>query len=103
MKTIIKALGTISTLTIIITMLYFLGLYGNFTQLILVLTIAGAIINISFLFLYDWMMNKDKELEDMDKTIDLTRDYMVEHVEGKGGTHDINRIKIALAELDKKK
>ncbi len=103
MKTIIKALGMSGAGTIVFATAYFIQLYINLTQLIVSLGIAGLLILASFLYIYNWMMNKDKELEDMDKTIDLTRDYMVEHVEGKGGTHDINRIKIALAELDKKK
>ncbi len=76
MKTITKALGTISVLTIVITMLYFLELYRDLTQLILVLTISGSIINIGFLFIYEWMQKKDEEIQELNKSIDLTRDFV---------------------------
>ncbi|KKN59038.1 hypothetical protein LCGC14_0545930 [marine sediment metagenome] len=76
MKTITKVLGLISIITIGITMSYFLELYRDFTQLILVLTISGLIINIGFLFIYEWMQKKDEEVEELNKAIDLTRDYV---------------------------
>ena len=76
MKTITKALAWISSFTIGITTFYFLELYKDFTQLILVLTISGFIILIGFLFIYEWMQKKDEEVKELNKSIDLTRDYM---------------------------
>jgi len=76
MKTITKALGTVSILAVIITMLYFLELYTNFTQLILVLTISGLIIVIGFLFIYEWMKATDEKVEELDKSSDLTREFV---------------------------
>lgn len=76
MKTITKALAWISAITITITTFYFLELYKDFTQLILVLTISGFIILVGFLFIYEWMQKKDEEDEELNKAIDLTRDYV---------------------------
>ncbi len=78
MKTITMALAMISSITIGITMAYFFELYKDFTQLILVLTISGFIILTGFLFIYEWMQKKDEELKEMNKSVDLTRDYIRE-------------------------
>ena len=78
MKNIIKALGIFGTLAIIFATGYFIKLYVDFTQLILSLGIAGVLILAAFLYIYNWMKNKDEELYESNKAIDLTRNYMRE-------------------------
>ncbi len=82
MKNIIKALGFFGGGTIIFATGYFLNLYTNFTQLIFSLGIAGLLILAAFLYVYNWMVNKDDEGKGRDHAIDMTRDY-VREVEGK--------------------
>lgn len=78
MKNIIKALGIMGTGVIIFATGYFVELYVDFTQLIISLGIAGFLILAAFLYIYNWMKNKDEESSDRDKAIDMTRDYMRE-------------------------
>ncbi len=78
MKKITSALGVVSIIAIGITMTYFLEIYKDFTQLILVLTISGLIILVGFFFIYEWMQKKDEELKEINKSIDLTREWVRE-------------------------
>ncbi len=76
MKTIIRALRSIGIIAIVFSTGYFVVLYTDFTQLILSLGIAGFLILAALIYIYNWMQKKDEELEEMNKSIDLTRDYM---------------------------
>ena len=76
MKTIIKTLRSIGIIAIIFSTGYFVVLYEHFTQLILSLGIAGLLILAALIYIYNWMQKKDEELEEMNKAIDLTRDYV---------------------------
>ncbi len=78
MKTITKALLVIGSLTILFAVGYFIKLYTDFTQLIVSLGIAGLLILAVLVYIYNWMKDKEEELEELDKAIDLTRDYMRE-------------------------
>lgn len=82
MKNIIKALGFIGSAAIIFAVGYFIKLYIDLTQLILALGIASFLIFAAFIYIYNWMINKDGESKDRDHAIDMTRDY-VRDVEGK--------------------
>ncbi|KKK46633.1 hypothetical protein LCGC14_3163280 [marine sediment metagenome] len=62
MKNIIKALALFGSLAIGFATAYFIKLYVHFTQIILSLGIAGFLILAAFLYIYNWMMNKDDEL-----------------------------------------
>ena len=76
MINIIKAIGLLGAIAIIYASGYFIKLYVNFTQLILSLGIAGLLILAAFLYIYNWMKDTDEELEEVNKAIDLTRDYV---------------------------
>jgi len=87
MKNIIKALGSFGTLAIVYATAYFIKLYVNLTQLILSLGIAGLLILVAFLYIYNWIKNsdesyvlekekRDQEIQELGKSIDLTRDYV---------------------------
>lgn len=78
MKNIIKALGIFGAIGIVYATGYFIKLYTDFTQLVLSLGIAGLLIVVAFVYIYNWMKVKDEELKGMNKAIDLTRDYMRE-------------------------
>lgn len=82
MKNIIKASGGIGAIAIVYATAYFIKLYVNFTQLILSLGIAGLLILAGFLYIYNWMKEREEDLKKLNKSIDLTRDYMRE-MEGK--------------------
>ncbi len=82
MKNIIKALGLFGGITIFFASSYFIILYRDLTQLIISLEIAGYLILAAFLYVYNWMVNKDESSSDRDHAIDMTRDY-VREVEGK--------------------
>ena len=82
MKNIIKALGYFGGFTITFATAYFIQIYTTFTQLIISLGIAGILILAVLLYIYNWMKNKDEELEEINESIDRTRDYIRE-VEGK--------------------
>lgn len=76
MKTITKALAITGIGTLVFAIGYFIQLYVNFTQLLFSLGISGFIILIAFLFIYEWMQKKDEEIKELNKAIDLTRDYV---------------------------
>ncbi len=76
MKNIIKVLGIFGTLAIVYASGYFIKLYINFTQLILSLGIAGILILVAFLYIYNWMLIKSGGDSDRDQAIDLTRGYV---------------------------
>lgn len=76
MKTITKALAIIGLFSIVITTVHFINLYKDFTQLILVLMIAAFGIGVILIFIYEWMQKKDEEVEELNKAIDLTRDFV---------------------------
>lgn len=76
MKTITRALR-ISAFTAIISMsAYFFLLYQHLQQLIVTLGISAIIVVIGFSFIYEWMQKKNEEVEELNKAIDLTRDYV---------------------------
>ena len=78
MRNIIKVLGNIGGFAILFATSYFFILYDDFQQLILSLGIAGGFILAGFLYVYNWIKDTDEELEEMNKAIDLTRDYVRE-------------------------
>ncbi len=78
MKNIIKALGIFGAMAIIYSTGYFIKLYTDFTQLLLSLGIAGILILLALVYIYNWMKVKDEELKEMNKSVDLTRDYIRE-------------------------
>ncbi len=83
MRNIIKILGSFGALTILFAIGYFLLLYTNLTQLIISLGIAGLLILAAFLYIYNWIQNKDVESDERDHAIDMTRDYIREVEENK--------------------
>lgn len=76
MRTITKVLAILGLFSMVITTAYFINLYEFLTQLILVLFISALSIGTIFLFMYEWMQNKNEELEGLDKAIDMTREYV---------------------------
>ncbi len=78
MKNIIKALGYFGGFAILFATAYFIQIYTTFTQLIISLGITGFLILAAFLYIYNWMKNKDEELGEMNESIDRTRDYIRE-------------------------
>ena len=77
MRTITNTLGFIGFIIISFAVAYFIVIYdSHFLQLILALGLGAILIFLSFLYLYEWMKEKDEELEDLEKSIDLTRDYV---------------------------
>lgn len=76
MKRIIKALGGFGLISILFATGYFILLYKDFTQLIVSLGIVGIIILAALIYIYQWMKTKDEEFKEMNKAIDLTRDYV---------------------------
>ncbi len=102
MKNIIKALAGLGTISIVYAMGYFIRLYDNFTQLIFSLGIAGLLILLAFIYIYNWITNNDKfgeeekakikqELKEMNKAIDFTRDWvreLEEKIKGRGKIND---------------
>ena len=84
MRNITKALGIFGLLAVVSTTSYFIVLYEHLTKLILAYGIAGIIIFCGFLYVYEWMKNKDEDLSELGKSIDMTRDYMRD-LEGKIG------------------
>ena len=82
MKNIIKALGWLGTFAIFFAVGYFIQLYTTFTQLILSLGIAGLLILLALIYIYNWMKDKDEELKELNEAIDRVNMYIRE-VEGK--------------------
>ncbi len=78
MKNRIKIIGMMGTAAFLFSGAYFIQLYNNLTQLIVSLSIGGYLVFISLLYLYNWMTDKDRELKEINKAIDMTRDYMRE-------------------------
>ncbi len=87
MKNIIKALGGLGTIAIVYSTGYFIKLYGDFTQLVFSLGIAGLLILWGLVYIYNWITNHDEsneeekaeikqELKEMNKAIDFTRDWV---------------------------
>lgn len=76
MKNIIKAIGLLGSLSIIFAIGYFIKLYIDFTQLIVSLGIAGLLILISFLYIYNWMKEKEEELKELNEAIDRVNMYV---------------------------
>ena len=83
MKNIIKVLGNVGGFAILFATSYFFILYDDFQQLILSLGIAGGFILAGFLYLYNWIKDTEEELNEINKAIDLTRDYIREVEEKK--------------------
>ncbi len=75
MRNIIKAIGTFGSLAIIFAIGYFIQLYTNFTQLLVSMGIAGGLILAAFVYIYNWMNEKEEELEEINRAIDMTRDF----------------------------
>lgn len=78
MKRIILALYLVGKIAIIFATGYFIQLYTTFTQLILSLGIAGFGILAGFLYIYNWIQNKDEEGKDRDEAMDHMNMYMRE-------------------------
>jgi|TARA_Y100000296_G_scaffold45780_1_gene52471 hypothetical protein len=78
MRNIIKAIIGFGIIAIIFSTKYFILLYDNFTQLIISLGVAGLLVFTALIYIYNWMKDKDKEFEEMNKAIDMTRDYVRE-------------------------
>ena len=76
MKNIIKALGWLGTFAIFFAIGYFIQLYTTFTQLILSLGIAGLLILAAFLYIYNWMKDKDEENIELNEAIDKVNMYV---------------------------
>ena len=82
MKNIMKTLGLFGAAGIIFATGYFIKLYIDLTQLIFSLGIAGLLILAAFLYVYNWMVNKDELYDEFGHSLDMNRDYIRE-VEGK--------------------
>lgn len=88
MKNIIKALGFMGSIAITYATGYFIVIYdSHFLQLILALGLAGLLILVAFLYIYNWIKfsdedykikkeERDKQIEELNKSIDLTNDYV---------------------------
>ena len=78
MKKRITIIGILGTCLFLFSGGYFIKLYINLTQLIVSMTFGGFLIFLCLLYLYWWMDKKDQELKEMNKAIDMTRDYIRE-------------------------
>ncbi len=101
MKQITKALGIIGAFALVITTAYFLYLYPNLTQLILILGFAGGLSLGFALWVIEWMINREKELRDMNHAIDMTRDYAREHIEKSEDEIEVDKLKKIIGRIPK--
>lgn len=81
MKQITKALGIIGTFALVITTAYFLYLYSNLTQLILVLGFAGGLCLAFSLWVIERTWILFENLDETNEALDKTLDYAREHIE----------------------
>lgn len=78
MKNIIKALGILGGVAIMFATSYFSKIYVDLTQLIVSLGIVGIMILAGFLYIYNWIQNKDEEGNDRDEAMDRLNMYIRE-------------------------
>ncbi len=78
MKTSIQTLRMIGAIAIIFSAGYFMLLYKDFTQLILALGIAGILVLMVLSYIYNWMKEKDEELQKLKDKIEVTGEYAQE-------------------------
>ncbi len=78
MKTIIKVLTSLVAFTMFFSTLYFIQLYVHLTKLVLAIGLGGFVIFIFLIYIYDWMLEKDKDFLEFNHALDVTREYVKE-------------------------
>lgn len=75
MRNITKLIISIASLFIGVTTIHFLVIYKNLTQMVLIMSLSGTIILGVGLYVYEWMIKLEKEVNELGRAIDRVLDY----------------------------